>query len=438
MQKNLNRARFSLPFLDPVPRDLITLIPALFAEGKPSIGIYEHPTCTPTEVELLKKYLGRRPDIRSGRTPYRVSVESVIVLVRPSLANRYFSSITIVCIARRDGSADDLSSKISAIGEVFKAHGIPFSGLVYTEPLPQSLVYEILRTGIVVGGKEPVTGSEAVSESCVYIGNLPGKITESFSFPREEWNPFQCFLAGQIAEFIEGNDYPSAVSIPSGSPFIVPYLHILHRHEERGDTEKVEKMRMSLFYLLSCFPPAKEAMESLMSRWKTRNPYPPLKDLGIMESFRLRRWLVPLQKNELPIFSWPPLPQFSIERAALQMDDYLWGIQSFGEFRHKYAWVVLIWASLAGLIGTHTRIAAPDALMLKRACKGQLLEALNAIRKGADILVPEDHRHGSIQIKDGRPFFSSEPFAILERGSKHSVELFEVVKKKTLIDDSGL
>lgn len=438
MQKNLHRSRFSLPFLDPILRDLITLIPTLLAEGKPSIGIYEHPSCSQAEVELLEKYLGRRPEIRAGRIPYRVSVESVIVLVRPSLAGRYFSNITIVCIARRDAYPDDIAAKITAIGDIFKRHGIPLSGLVYTDTLPQFLIYEILRTGIVVGGKEPVTSMDAVSESCVYIGDLPGKITEPDTSCRAEWNPFRCFLDGQVAEFIGKNDYPAAVSIPSANPFIVPYLHILHYHEEQGDTEKIEKMRVSLFYLLSCFPPTREVMVNLARRWKAGRSYPPINELGLMESFRLRRWLVPLEENELPVFSWPPLPHFSVQRAVLEMNDYVWSIQGFGEFKHKHAWVVLLWTSMVGLIGTQTRITAPDVLMLRRTCKKLLFDAMEAIRQGADRLVPEDHRHGSIQIKDGRPFFSAAPFAILERGNKHSVELFEIIKKKTLIDDSGL
>lgn len=438
MQKNLQRSSFSLPFLDPTLRDLITLIPTLFAEGKPCIGIYEHPPCSQNDFDLLEKYLGRKPEIRVGSIPYRVSLESVIVLVRPSLSNRCFTSIAIVCIARRGESVDDITAKISAIADIFSSHGIPLEGLVYTDPLPQLLINEILRTGIVVGGKEPVTSMNAVSESSVYIGELQGKITEPDLSARAEWNPFQAFLDEQIAEFIAKNDYPAAVSVPSSNPYIVPYLHILHHHEEHGDTDKIEKMRVSLFYLLSCFPPTRDFMNNLMSRWKSDRSSPPLNELGIRDSFRIRRWLAPLEKDELPVFTWPPLPQFSVERVSLEMNDYLWSIQGFGEFKHKHAWVVLLWAAVIGLIGARTRITAPDVLMLKRTCEKNLFDALKAIRQGKDLLVPEDHRHGSVQIKQGRLYFSAAPFAILEKGNKHSVGLFEIIKKKTLIDDSGL
>jgi hypothetical protein len=99
---------------------------------------------------------------------------------------------------------------------------------------------------------------------------------------------------------------------------------------------------------------------------------------------------------------------------------------------------MLVWAAANGLIGRHTHISTPRSLVKKGNAKTLLLDALDALLNGTDILVPDDHRLGSVHLKNGRITFSGKPFAILEQGRKHSLEIFEAVKKKTLIDDSDL
>jgi len=39
---------------------------------------------------------------------------------------------------------------------------------------------------------------------------------------------------------------------------------------------------------------------------------------------------------------------------------------------------------------------------------------------------------------NGRFFYSPLPFALLEKGTKHSLEIFEEVKKKAMLDDIDL
>ena len=108
------------------------------------------------------------------------------------------------------------------------------------------------------------------------------------------------------------------------------------------------------------------------------------------------------------------------------------------EFGHAHAWVVLVWAALAGLAGPASRIFVPREPGIKHNAGKILRGCVEAILHGADMLVPEDHLQGSIYMRDGRFFFSSDPFAILGQGNKHSVGLFEIIKKKALLDDIDL
>ncbi|HOO46897.1 MAG TPA: hypothetical protein PLM29_11750, partial [Deltaproteobacteria bacterium] len=85
--KNIERARHWLPFLSPEMRDLVTLLPALFCEGSESIGILGRITCSHKEFELLKTYLGRKPQITAGRLPDRMPLESLIAVLKPSPAS---------------------------------------------------------------------------------------------------------------------------------------------------------------------------------------------------------------------------------------------------------------------------------------------------------------------------------------------------------------
>ena len=55
IQRNISRARYSLPYLSTTQRDLITLIPALLSAGQPSCGIHGH-AFTAIEQSLLETY----------------------------------------------------------------------------------------------------------------------------------------------------------------------------------------------------------------------------------------------------------------------------------------------------------------------------------------------------------------------------------------------
>jgi hypothetical protein len=438
VQRNIRRASHTLPFLDPALRDIIDVIPSLLAEGTPAIGIYEHPPCTRKEYDLLQRLLDRKPEILVGRLHYRVMLDSLIVLLRPCFAGPHRAGITLVCMARPDAPEFDLKTKLFIMSALFRREGIPFSPLVFRGPLPQFLVYEVMRTGIVLGGKEPVTEKDSSSDLGIYIGELPGIITQAGPVPSAEWNPFETYLDSRVEEFISRGDYPSVLQVPGANPYILPYLHILHHHEEQGDADEVDKIRTSLLTLFSPFPPTAEALGALGKTWKMKQGLHNPAKLGFTDAMRMRIWLVPVEKNELPVFCWPLPPRFELGRAELKINDGFWGLDGIHEFRHAYPWVVLAWATLAGLIGPSTRVAAPRSLGLKRGCEDLLLEMLEAVSKGADLLVPHDPAQGSVSVRNGRFFFSPKPFAILEKGRKHSVELFEMVKKKTLIDDYDL
>ncbi len=439
IQRNIQRARYSLPFFDPGLRDLITLIPPLLSEGSPSIGIYGRPGCSTREYELLAGYLDRKPAIVAGRLPDRVLIESLIALPVPSLAGRHSTSIMAVCLLRDEDHTEEVRTKIAAVARVFEKHGTPLAAHVSTGPLGQLLVYDIMRTGIVLAGKHPVTDKKAASDACIYIGGLPGVITQMHDSVRSrEWNPFSHYLDSQTAEFIRKKDYPSALSVPSANPFIIPYLHMLHHHEERTDKERIEKLRMSLLGLFSSFPPTRELMQVLRSAWKMDSAPEDFSGLDFTSALRLRKWIVPLKRDELPVFSWPPSMSFELDRLALGQERRHWGVAQTREFRHAHAWVVLTWAALAGLVGRATRITAPRELRMKSGVRKILLEGVESLLHGKDSLIPDDHFQGAIHLKGGRFFFSPGPFAILEQGNKHCIELFEAVKKKALLDDIDL
>ena len=439
IQRNIHRARHSLPFFDPALRDLITLIPALFSEGSPSVGVYGRTGCSRTEYGLLGRYLGRKPDAVIGRLPDRISIESLIAIPRPSFAGRHFTSITLVCLARSGAPADEIAAKIDAIAGVFARNGVPLEGTVCSGALEQLLVYEIMRVGIVLGGKHPVTHPDAASESCIYIGDLPGIITESHYHGRiREWDPFGHYLNTQVAEFVNEKNYPCVITIPSASPFIIPYLHILHHYEERTDRKSIERIRGSLLALFSPFPPTADIMLDLGKKWKMGSPYTAFTELDFTDALRLRKWMVPIEKDEIPVCSWPPLERYTLDRLSLGRDRGLWYVEEAREFGHAHAWVVLVWAALAGLAGPASRIFVPREPGIKHNAGKILRGCVEAILHGADMLVPEDHLQGSIYMRDGRFFFSSDPFAILGQGNKHSVGLFEIIKKKALLDDIDL
>jgi hypothetical protein len=435
VQKNLNRARYSLPFINPTIRELISLIPALFCEGNPVAGIYGHTTCTREEYNLMKKHLARKPEIVIGRLPDKVLIESLILLLRPSPTNKFSCSITLVCRPKADVFIDEVMKKIEFIRLFFHKCGISLTGIIQNGTLPQLLIYEIMRTGIVLAGMHPVTQKIKSVEPLNYIGELPPFITDISKIQHNEWNPFQCLLERSVERFIENSDYPSSLTVQGVNPYIIPYLHILHKHDEEMDADIVEKIRTSLNYLYAPFPPTKEAIGDLKKSWKMTNSHHRLDDLNFVNALQLRKWLVPLEENELPIFSWPSPAHLALPSAQLYSEEGLCYIRQAKQFSHPYPWVVLMWAVIAGLINEQTHLSLPGSLNFKRDKKHMLFKALG---NDVDIIVPEDHMQGSIHKKGGRFFFSDQPFAILEEGQKFSLELFESIKKKALLDDSDL
>ena len=386
----------------------------------------------------MEKYLGRRPEIPVGRLPDRIGIDSLILCVRPSLRNEYSSSVLLICRPGTANLLDELEEKAQEIRSVYKRHGISLSCLIQGDTLPQLLVYEIMRTGIVLAGMQPITRTRDSSDSRTFIGELPRLITDTSPAVSDEWNPFQCFLDQEVAPFIKAGDYPAPLSIPGANPFIIPYLHILHRYDEMMDTAGVEKIRSCISNLYTPFPPTQEAMHVLNKAWNMTDAYRMLDQMSFDNALQLRKWLIPLKENELPIFSWPPPVHMALPAARLCCDEGLWFIRESGQYRHPYPWVVLAWGVMAGLITPETRLNLPDSLQCRDDIKKQLFAVHEGIAKGAHIIVPQDHTQGSIHFEDGRFFFSNTPFAILEKGYKYSLELFEDIKKKALLDDIDL
>jgi hypothetical protein len=438
VHKNIDRARHWLPYCSPTFRDLIALLPALFCEGSLCVGTFGHKTCTPKEYDLLHKYLGRRPDIPIGRLPDRIGIDSLIVCVRPSLRNDYFSSVVLICRPRTARFLDEIEEKAQEIRRIFGRHGIGLTYLIQGDTLPQLLVYEIMLTGIVLAGMQPVTRTKDSSDSCTFIGELPRLITDTDRAESDEWNPFQCFLDQEVSGFIKAADYPAPLCIPGANPFILPYLHILHRYDEKMDSAGVEKIRASISNRYTPFPPTHEAMHALNKVWKMTDSYQRLDQMSFDNALQLRKWLIPLGDNELPIFSWPPPGHMALPAARLRFQEGLWSIREAGQYRNPYPWAVLTWGVIAGLINPETKLNPPGSLKFRRDIKKRLFALPEGIATGADIIVPEDHTQGSIHLKGGRFFFSNTPFAILEKGNKFSLELFESIKKKALLDDIDL
>ncbi|HOO37094.1 MAG TPA: hypothetical protein PLV78_02205 [Deltaproteobacteria bacterium] len=438
VHKNIDRARHWLPYCHPKLRDLIALLPAFFCEGHPSIGTYGHKSCTTEEYHLLHNYLGKRPDIPVGRLPDRIGIDSLIVCARPSLSNEYFSSVLLICRPRTESSPDEIEEKAQEIARIYRRHGISLTCVIKGGTLDQLLVYEIMRTGIVIAGKQPITRTENSSDSRTFIGEVPRLITDSTRVESHEWNPFQCFLDQKADEFINSGDYPAPLSIPGSNPFIIPYLHILHRYDENMDSESIEKVRSSISNLYTPFPPTHEAMQALNKAWNMTGSYRSLEEMSFDNGLLLRKWLIPMEENELPVFSWPPPEHMALPAARLCQDKGLWSIREAGQYRHSYPWVVLTWGVVAGLINSGTQLSFPSSLLFRRDIKKRLLALHEEIAQGAEIIVPEDHTKGSIQFRCGRFFFSNTPFAILEKGNKYSLELFESIKKKALLDDIDL
>jgi hypothetical protein len=180
-------------------------------------------------------------------------------------------------------------------------------------------------------------------------------------------------------------------------------------------------------------------MEEMMKAWQlSEKQAPDVSTLSFDEAIRLRYMFVPLDTHELHIFSWPPNASWQLKKATLVWDGPGWRLSESASFHHKHAWVVLAWAAITGLIGRGTSLKTPDGLLLKTNAMDVLAELNDTIPRGVDIITSSDPLQGSIRIMKGRFFFSDAPYAILEPGRKISLVLFEEIKKKALLDDSGL
>jgi len=419
-------------------RDLITLLPAMFCEGQHCIGIHGHIACSAKEYELLKSYLQRNPQIIPGRLPDRMLIESLIVIIRPDLSSRYHSRIIVLCKTKSQDINKQVMEKSREISWLFHKSGKAVSFVVYNDILPELIVYDIMRTGIVLGGKHPVTKKHLQSDICTYIGELPGMITDMSRIESDDWNPFQAFLDTETDLFIENSDYPAPLFIHGANPFILPYLHILHRYDEGMIAETIKKIRTCLIYLFSSFPPTNETITDMKGAWKMNDSDHISDRNSLVNALHLRKWLVPLKENELPVFTWPPPENMSLGSVHLCMDNDLWHLREANEFQCRHAWAIIMWGYISGIITKETRITATAPVMLRTDAKKRLYDARLSIEQGARIIVPEDHMQGSIQRINGRFYFCDKPFAILEEGPKHSLELFDGIKKKALLDDIDL
>jgi hypothetical protein len=222
------------------------------------------------------------------------------------------------------------------------------------------------------------------------------------------------------------------------NPFIAPYMPALVGYEEEL-ADMLPTLRICLCELFIRFGPTREAMEEMMKAWQLgEKQVPDVSILSFDEAIRLRNMFVPLDTHELHIFSWPPNASWQLKKATLVWDGPGWRLSESDSFHHKHAWVVLAWAAITGLIGCGTSLNTPDGLLLKTNAVDILAGLNDTVLRGIDIITPSDPLQGSIRIMKGRFFFSDAPYAIMEPDRKLSLVLFEEIKKKALLDDSGL
>jgi hypothetical protein len=438
IQKNIDRGRHWLPFLPSHVRDLVTLIPSLFCLGKDMAGIYGHTTCTQSQYRLLNRILGRKPDIPVGKQPYRVLIESLIAIPRPDIAKPGSVNILLIVVPKTGISLDTINTKCSEVRNFFQRKDVSLNVHVLEGPFPHRILYDVLRVGIVLAGRHPADNVEEFPDYSFFAGELPDYITDEKSFSVDEWDPYQAFLDSEVRDIILHGNYHPYLRLTSVNPFILPYLPVLTKYEEGRDADRVLLVRHCLDALFSRFGPTREGMAELKKAWGFENSTPSPSSLTFSEAIRIRKKLLPIGEKELPIFSWPPVTLWAIPKASLICDGESWSLAEAGQFSHKYAWVVLVWAAIAGIIGHRTIVKAPRQLLLKRQARNLLENLLQEITMGADMIVPEDTHQGSVRVENGRFYFSQKPFAILEPGKKLNLMLFESIKKKALLDDSDL
>lgn len=432
---NIFRSRYSLPYMDPEAREIIYLIPSLLSIGREGFGVYAHPVCTPGGLELLRKHLDKGVDLVPGRLPDRILLESFIIVPRPCISGEYSLSLAIIAIPVEDTMVDEITNKLEEIQGFLRKKGI-FATLHVQKRLPELLIYEVMRVGVVLAGKYPIT-KEGKEEDSIFIGRLPFSIKEGFMDRPMDWNPFWYFLSREILRYIEAGDYPASMHIPGANPYLLPYLHILQACEEGLDADRLARFRTSLYYLFSGFGPTREVMAEQAARWRW-NAMPDITEMGLRGRLRLRRWLVPLEAGELPLCIWPPLKGETLDEVRLELKHGLCGIRGVPGFSHEHAWVVLAWAGLSGLIGEKTRIRHTREIALRRDVPESIGKMLEALYGGVDIIVSQDHLKGAVKKLDGRFFFSGDFFAVLGKGDKYCLETEPLVQEKALIDDKGL
>jgi len=439
--ENIQRSRQSMPFFPPVVRDLISLIPSLVALGEPSVGVYGRPVCSEDEYATLKKYISRPQGSALRRLPDRVFLETLIVIPIPYMASPYPCAFYIVGIPRKGASYKEIKKKFKAIEVFMKDHGLVVTFYLQEPPLAQLLVYEIMRVGIMLAGKHPVVDIDEVSEASIWIGEIPGIIKDASMLPPLGWNPFKYFLDKEVVKYITLGDYPAPLEhIVNINPFLLPYMHILDRYEEDMEIEQIEKIRTSLSFLFSSFGPTVDVMKEMIHVWnRDEHKHEGLSDLSYTDAMALRKWLVPLENEELPTFSWLPIGEWSLSIAELSQGRSMWHIATRRRlFSHRYLWVVLVWGAMTGLIGKDTKIKAPHHIRLKPNINQVLSGVLEAVSDGVTLLISKDQLQGFIRIKDKRCFFSDSPFEILAKGKRYVVDLEQEVRKKVKLDDIGL
>ena len=324
--RNIGRARHSLPYLPVEAQELIAIIPCLLALGDAPCGVYGHPVCTPSQFDLLMRHLGCKPDLPVGRLPDRICLESLMAIPRPSLTGPFSLGLTLIAIPRPDIHLAEVHRQMEQVGSFLRHRGITTTTLVQTQ-FPEFLINEIMRLGIVLGGKHPVTSREELTAEAIHIGELPSALNDPTLVLHADRNPFQDYLNRELAARVSRSAYPCPLSIPGANPFILPYLNMLTESEERADHDRLTKMRTSLFHLFGGFGPTR-GVETV--RGTSVPDRTSLAHLSAGERLRLRKWLVPLEDDELPLFSWPPLSSGALDEVSLTCRSGLWSLQEAG------------------------------------------------------------------------------------------------------------
>ncbi|HVN70393.1 MAG TPA: hypothetical protein VMU10_00105 [Desulfomonilia bacterium] len=414
------------------------LTPGLFCLGDDMAGIYAHPTCTPEQFALLKKYLDRRPKITISRLPDFILIQSLIMIPRPSVVGKDLLNLILLIIPVPDAPIEKIKHKCDEVESLFRAKGIGITTHILKGVLPQLAIHEVMRMGVVLAGRHPVLSRDDEMDMSFFTGDIPDAIDDDRTLRSSEWNPFQYILDREMETTIKAANYHTHMSVQSANPFIAPYLPMLIRYNEEPN-DVLLSLRLCIGALFQHFEPTRGATEELMRTWGLNKlQVPDTSNLSHAEAIHYRDIFVPLEEHELPLFSWPPKPSWQLEKVTLVWDGPGWKLAESGSFFHKHAWVVLAWASLSGLIGSNTALDCPEGLRLRANSVEMLVNLLNDISRGVEIITSSDPRQGSIRINKGRFFFSDASYAILEPGMKISLMLFEEIKKKALLDDSNL